>query len=110
MMKDRRRYRRIDKQTLVSYEILDQTERILDEGMARTSDMSLSGLNLELQREPNQGDLIRLTLNIDGKLVTLKGEVVWVVPGGDGLFEVGFRILQYPKEYSREIARLLADQ
>lgn len=104
-MKDKRRFPRIPKKALVSFEKLDDQRAILEEGMGRTRNLSLAGLNLELTGPAGPGDIFLLVLNVDGALVEVVGRVVWSEVEGDAT-QVGFEILKAPPEYGRQLDRL----
>lgn len=109
MTTERRKYRRIDKKMLGSYEVIGKDEVVSDEGMARALNLSYVGLHLELNRKPAQGDILRLMLSFDGQLISLDGHVVWVRPGAD-CHEVGLQITHVPKSYRTQVQRLLQSE
>ncbi len=104
--KDRRNFVRIDKTSLVSYTLLQPDKDELETGMARSTDLSLKGLHLELPRDVRLSDLLSLTLNIDGTLVSVSGRVAWV-DLENGQSHIGLEILSVPSEYEHEIQKLL---
>lgn len=103
---ERRAFVRIDKQSLVSYTILHPDHDFLETGMARSTDLSLKGLHLELPKKVKQSDLLSLTLNLDGELVSVSGRVAWV-EDHDRYSQVGLEILQVPEVYEKQMQKLL---
>ncbi len=104
-MIERRAFTRIDKKTLVSYDVLTDDYAVLDEGMARTTDISMSGLHMEIPRRLRVDDRLRLSLNIEEQMVTLVGTVVWV-EFDDPYFQVGCQIESVPRNYVTILERL----
>jgi len=80
-MIEKRAFKRLPLQTLLTYDVLDTSEPDHREGMARTLDVSDRGLQLELPRKVDRGDRLQLTLGIEDRIVTLIGDVVWTDEG-----------------------------
>ena len=80
-MIEKRSMPRLMKQTLLSYDVTRDGREIMDDGMARTRDISPDGLHLELPKPVDRGDDLTITMNLDGQMITLSGKVVWVSPG-----------------------------
>ena len=107
-MIERRKFPRVPKQAIVSYDILSDEEVILDEAVGKTLDFSESGLHLELPHQANHGDRIKLDVNIDGDILTLFGTVAWASSNED-IFEVGLEITHFPEEYPGIVAKSFAE-
>ena len=105
-MIDKRAFTRISKKALVSFDLIGKGEEVVDEGMARTTDLSIKGLHLELPRSVSVGDRLRLTLNIDGQMVTLTGQVAWSDTKSEHV-EVGVKINRVPGQYAEIVERLI---
>ncbi len=54
---------------------------VSDDGMGRTINVSSEGLHLEVPNNLDRGDTLRITLNLDGQMVKVLGDVVWVDHG-----------------------------
>lgn len=104
-MIERRAFTRIGKKTLVSYDVLNEDFAVLDEGMARTTDISMTGLHMEIPRRLRVDDRLRLSLNIEEQMVTLLGTVVWV-EFAEPFFQVGCQIDSVPRNYVTVLERL----
>ena len=86
---ERRVYPRLDSLNLVSYSLID--ENVSGEGarMARTIDMSLSGLKIETSRPFAPGDILRIELAMGDSIVVAKVRVVHATQLGRCSFDVG---------------------
>jgi len=80
-MQEKRKAERQLKQALVTYDVLKDGGVVADDSMGRTLDVSSEGLHLEVPSNLDQGDNLRITLSLDGKIVTVLGNVVWVSHG-----------------------------
>ncbi len=93
-MTEHRRFKRVDRKLLVSYDHFNIDNIKDDEGVALTVDMSVRGLLLELPRPMDEGSTIRLSLNLEGDVVEAFGEIKRCAPSAsdDDLFEVGVEL------------------
>ncbi len=82
-MKERRQDRRIKSETLVHYNVLNEGK--YDEGIAKTLDISQSGMHLEMQKNGQPGDRLNLTVSHQEELVELEGKTVWSAGGKSGI-------------------------
>jgi len=101
-MKNKRLFKRVDKQFLASYDTLNQDNEVQDSGMAIELDMSLAGLQLEIPTKPNLGDTLRVVLALEDELITVIGEVVWV-ESSDEMFIVGINLTKIQKNYKDKV-------
>ena len=104
-MQERRQFPRIEKETIVFYDILAEEDVILDEGMGKTIDLSARGLHLALPRMAGPGDRLKLTVNLDESMLNLFATVIWSRLDGD-LCMVGLTIDHFPAEYQEALEHL----
>lgn len=107
MQPDKRKFVRVDKAALVSYEKLGSVEtETVDAGIAKTVDVSVRGLQLEFPRPVATGDHLRLELSLDGTLVKVEGVVVRTDKDDSGLDVAGIHLTHVPAEYVGRIQDL----
>ena len=107
---DKRKFTRIDKSVLVSFEVYPKgKEPVNDMGLARTVDVSVGGIQLELPRPIERDDGVKLVLNLEGNLVPVFGRVTRVEPGFGGYVLAGIRLTKVPAEYAAAIGSLAHD-
>ena len=97
-MIEKRNFTRISKEALVSYDKIAGGTEVVEEGMAKTKDLSVGGIHLQLPCKVDPGDTLKLTLNLDGHMVSLQGAAVWCEANGD-IFETGVAIQKVPQDY-----------
>ncbi len=98
---------RIDRVALASYEIFPNAEKTMSEmGLARTVDMSVGGIQLELPRPIAVGDGIKMVLNLGGQLVPAIGRVTRVESGFGGYDLAGIRLTRVDPEYAALVGSL----
>ncbi|MDH3997679.1 MAG: PilZ domain-containing protein, partial [Desulfuromonadales bacterium] len=72
---ERRRSERRYALKFLDYEIIDEEGKILGRGLARTLDISETGLRLETGQFFDPGQRLRITLGLDNDLIQVEGMV-----------------------------------
>ena len=74
----------------------------LEDKPAIIVDMSASGIQISMNRPPRSQN-VDIKLQIDGKVITLKGDVRWIarVPTSHSANNIGIAIREAPPEYYR---------
>lgn len=98
---EKRRFPRLDRKLLVSYDHFNLENLKDDEGVARTLDMSVRGLLLELPRAVEVGSTLRLNINLAGEIAEVFGEVVRVKATEQDTYEVGVELKYVPEKFIR---------
>lgn len=72
----------------------------LEEKPAIIVDMSISGIQISMNRPPRSQN-VDIKLQVDGKVITLKGDVRWIarVPTSHSANNIGIAIRDAPPEY-----------
>lgn len=107
---DKRRYPRLDRKYLVSYEQFDVNTLDDEQGMGRTLNMSNKGLLLQLPRAVDLGTTLCVSLAIEGKIADVIGKVVHCVENEAGLFEAGLELQYVPPQFSTQVEDFLDSQ
>ena len=92
---ERRRAERHTTLNLLEYDILSPDGLVEGMGMARTVNISGSGLLLETGQFFESGQKLRITLGLSNKLVKLVGEVVHSRPVTDDLCNTGVMFVEF---------------
>lgn len=103
MQEKKRRFPRVERNLLVSYDHFNVDNVKDDVGMARTLDMSVRGLLLELPRAAEIGSSLRLALDLDGEVVEAFGDVARCEPTEDGMFAVGVDLRYVPERFIERV-------
>lgn len=106
----KRRFERIDRKLLVNYDHFNFDNLKDDEGLARTLDMSVRGLLLQLPRPVEPGSTLRLSLSLGDDVVEAFGEVRRCEQDDDGLYEAGIELRYVPEKFIRTVESFFADQ
>jgi hypothetical protein len=107
---DKRRYPRLDRRYLVSYEQFDVNTLDDEQGMGRTVNMSVRGLLLQLPRPVDMGTTLCVSLAIEGEIADVIGKVVHCVENEAGLYEAGLELQYVPPKFSRQVETFLESQ
>jgi hypothetical protein len=92
---ERRRAKRRYALNFLDYEILSDSGVPTGRGLARTLDVSASGLRLETGQYFEPGQVLRITLCLGNDLVQVKGRVVNSRPETDDLCSSGIIFLEF---------------
>jgi len=92
---ERRQAERRYALNFLDYEILSQKGEILGRGLARTLNVSETGLRLETGQFFDPGQRLRITLGLDNSLVQLNGRVINSQPENDDLCSCGVMFLEF---------------
>ncbi len=98
---ERRREQRLSSLHLLEYDILSPDGHVEGMGMARTVNISDTGLLLETGQFFDAGQRLRITLCLDNTLVKLVGKVVHSQPVNDELCSTGVMFLEFSDADSR---------
>ena len=92
---ERRRAERRTTLNLLEYDILSPDGRVEGMGMARTVNISGTGLLLETGQFFEAGQQLRITLGLNNRLVKLIGKVVHSQPVDDELCNTGVVFIKF---------------
>jgi len=99
---EKRRHVRIDSLNL-SYVCVDESGKVLNEGMGRTLNVSESGILLEIYFPIEAGQLLELTIALEDKLIDLKGRVTHHRRGKKRSFEAGIEFIDLTEDNLNDI-------
>jgi hypothetical protein len=92
---ERRRAERRYAMNFLDYEIVSPLGETLGRGLARTLNVSATGLLLETGRCFEPGQLLRITLGLENALVQLIGRVAHSQPLDDELCTTGVQFVEF---------------
>ncbi len=106
-MSEHRNQRRVEAQTLVSIEYVDP-EGIETQFMARSLDLSETGIQLELSRTYPAYTVLTLNLCIGEEILRIKGRVVHQKSSEDRRIALGVHFLDLHEEDRKKIQAYVA--
>lgn len=95
---ERRRAERHISLNLLEYDVIAPDGHVAGMGMARTMNISETGLLLETGEFFEAGQKLRITLSLNNTLVKLTGQVVHSRPLDDDLCGTGVQFLEFSSE------------
>jgi len=98
---ERRQAERRYALNFLDFEVLSAEGRVQGRGLARTLDVSDSGLRLETSRFFEPGQKLRITVGLKNDLVQLVGQVVSCQPENDDLCRSGILFLEFAVEQQK---------
>jgi len=98
---ERRRAERRYAMNFLDYEILSPEGEIIGRGLARTLNMSVSGLLLETGQFFEAGQFLRITLGLENELVQVTGRVAYSRPIDDSLCTTGVQFVEFAEAERR---------
>jgi c-di-GMP-binding flagellar brake protein YcgR len=94
VINERRHYPRINALNLISYSCLDETEKIVAQGMGRTLNVSEYGILLETYVSIDPKYSIALSIGLENELINIEGQIIFSKPGKEDKFEAGIEFLE----------------
>lgn len=92
---ERRQAERRYALNFLDYEVLSDAGEVLGRGLARTLNVSESGLRLETGQFFDPGQQLRITLGLDNDLIQVDGRVVNSQPETDELCTSGIMFIEF---------------
>lgn len=92
---ERRQAERRYALNFLDYEILSDDGKVTGRGLARTLNVSDSGLRLETGQFFDPGQQLRITIGMENDLVQLTGKVVNSLPEDDNLCSSGILFIEF---------------
>ena len=86
---DRRKYKRVEINNLISYVSMDENGRVLDQSLGKAQNISQSGLFLETSRIILSGFISLMSIDQDNKLIEITGRIAYSRNIGSGKFGTG---------------------
>jgi hypothetical protein len=111
MSSQERKSTRLDSDHFISYRLYDSEDRVCEEGMAKTVNISRSGVAVENRTEFDVGSKIELTIALTEDLVKTEGVVRNVEKKDDSTFHIGIEFVNISeneiKQLSEEFPEIL---
>lgn len=102
---ERRRAERCDTLNFLDYEILADDGETVGRGLARTLNISETGLLLETGQPFDPGQSLRITLALANELVQVIGQVVYSQPASDDLCTAGVHFIEFNQTEQQHFLR-----
>jgi hypothetical protein len=102
---ERRRAERRYAMNFLDYEIISPAGETLGRGLARTLNVSETGLLLETGQFFEPGQLLRIAIGLENDLVQLTGQVAHSRPGDDDLCTTGVHFVAFDQPNQRTYLR-----
>ncbi|MCM2264760.1 MAG: PilZ domain-containing protein [Desulfuromonadales bacterium] len=102
---ERRRAERRYAMNFLDYEIVSSEGETIGRGLARTLNVSASGLLLETGQFFEAEQLLRITLGLENELVQVTGRVAYSRPIDDSLCTTGVQFVEFAEAERRIFQR-----
>lgn len=90
---DNRKHPRFDSGNLLSYVCLDNQNKIIQQGMGKTIDVSEGGILLETHVSINPDYTVLLSIGFEDEMADIKGNVIYSRKRNDGMIESGIKFV-----------------
>jgi hypothetical protein len=104
---DRRKFPRVPTRNVVSYLSIDENGNTLSHGMGKAMDISQSGIRLETSQKIESGYIILEFVDLEDKLVNVKGKVAYCMSCDQKVFNIGISFEGTHEENIAIAAKLL---
>ena len=99
-----RRSTRLESDHFISYRLYDSEDRVCEEGIAKTVNISRSGVAVENRTEFGVGSKIELTIALKEDLVKTEGVVRNVDKKNDSAFQIGIEFVNISESEIKQLA------
>jgi hypothetical protein len=103
MSKEERKTTRLESDQFISYRLYDTNNQVCDEGMAKTKDISSSGVAVENRREFDVGARVELTIALKEELIKTEALVRNIKKLDESTFLIG---MEFTNISASEIEKL----
>ena len=90
---NKRKFQRIETSNIISYVFVDKEGNEIEEGMGTALNISQGGVLLETYLPVKAQYILIMHIDLKGRLLRIKGKVVYSRPGDSGNFFVGVRFV-----------------
>jgi len=95
---------RLDSDQFISYRVFDSEERVCDEGMAKTKDISQSGVAVENRTAIEVGAKVELTIALSEDLIKVDGIVRNVDKNSEDQYNIGIEFSKITPEQIKQLS------
>lgn len=92
---NKRQYPRFDSLNLLAYNVYDQDNALVQQGMGRTLNVSMSGILLETHVHVPPDNVVALTIGLEDNLIEIRGKAVYSREGQEKMYETGIEFVEY---------------
>lgn len=104
---DRRKYERVKVSNPISYESIDKDGEIVFKNMGRALNVSRSGIMLEIAHLIKAEYASLSTVDLEGNLIKIKGQLIYCRRIDSGLYQAGIRFIASEDEKARFAVQLI---
>ena len=104
MSSQERKSARLESDQFISYRLYDSEDRVCDEGMAKTVDISRSGVAVENRTQFEVGAKIELTIALTEDLVKTEGVVRNVDQKDESTYHIGIEFTNISESEINQLA------
>ena len=95
---DNRQYKRFDSGNLLSYVCVDVNDKVVQQGMGKTLDVSEGGILLETHVVIDVEYDILLSIGFEDEMADIRGNTIYARKREDGMTESGIKFLNVTAE------------
>jgi len=104
---ERRKYPRVATCNLISYLSVREDGQIIDQSMGKALNVSQNGIFLETSRMISSENISLMTVDLDNKLIEIKGKVVYSKDNGYGKFGIGVTFQEDDQQSVRFVSNIV---
>lgn len=106
-MVDRRKYPRVNTTNLISHVTIDETGRLIFQGMSRALDISRGGILLETAYPIESGCLSMMTVDMDNNLIEIKGELIYCSKSDTSMYHSGIKFIGADEQVAKFVTQII---
>ena len=106
-IKERRKHPRVEINNLVSYICIDDRGNKTKKGRGKAINISRGGILIETHDSFEWQDILKLSIDIENELISIKGKAIYCNADGFGKFRTGIQFLETNEKIVSFVINLL---
>ena len=106
---DRRKYVRIKTETLISHSSIDETGKLVSQGLSQALNISKGGILLETPYPIESDSLSLLATDAENNNIEIKGKLIYCTKLSTGMYRSGIEFIGTDKRVGKFVAKLVRE-
>jgi predicted Zn finger-like uncharacterized protein len=106
---NRRKHTRTKTRNLISHITVDEDGKLVSQGLSKAIDISRGGILLETPHPIESGMISLMAIDLDNKLIEIKGELVYCRKTAAGIYHSGIKFVGSNEQVVKFVVRLIKE-
>ena len=106
---DRRKYSRVKTRNLISHVTIDNTDKVISQGLGKALDISKGGILLETLYPVESGILTLMATDAENNLIEIQGKLIYCTESPTGRYRSGIAFIGTDEQVSKFAVKLIKE-